>query len=99
MLAKEKLDDQRELKNQRLEREASKLNRMIEESKQTQARIADRICVLTIENKTLADDKEVLMLLLQNVYRAVHGKQHNVRGFVSQIENDSLKAKVVRILQ
>ncbi len=55
--------------------------------------------MLTIENKTTQDDKELMFMLLQHIYRAMKGKPHNIKGFLNQIESEATKAKIMRMLQ
>ena len=76
----------------------TQLRRDIEVSKDSQAKIADKICAITIENKQRQDDKEMVMILLQHIYRAVKGRQHDIKRFVRQIESDELRVRVNRML-
>jgi hypothetical protein len=75
------------------------LNKELEEMKETQIRMEDKIYGLSIQNKQRQDDKEVMVMLLPQIYKAIQGRPNNLRGYLSQLENEALKSKVQKILQ
>lgn len=40
----------------------------------------DQIFKLSIDNKEMQDDKEVMLMLLPHIYKAIHGKANNLKG-------------------
>ena len=62
-------------------------------------KMEEKIYLQSIENKQRQDDKEVLLMLLPQVYKAMNGRTHNIKGFLGQMESDALRNKVIKILQ
>lgn len=58
----------------------------------------DRIYALSIENKQRQDDKEVVMMILPHITKALQGRGHKIREYLGQIENEALKNKVLKVL-
>eukprot|EP00347_Sterkiella_histriomuscorum_P002776 403366842 len=98
MLAQEKLENQQH-QNMKSQRKIKQLKEDTEISIQTQSTLANKICAITIDNKTKQDDKEIMMILLQHIYNAIKGKKHNIRGLLNQLEIEQNKSKIIRILQ
>jgi hypothetical protein len=59
----------------------------------------DKIYMLSIDNKQRQDDKEVMVMLLPQIYKSLQGRQNNLKGYLKQIDNEGLKNKVTKILQ
>ncbi|CDW78562.1 UNKNOWN [Stylonychia lemnae] len=85
--------------NMKKQKQLQQMKADTETSVVVQAQIANKICAITIENKTKQDDKEIMMILLQHIYNAIQGKKHNIKGLLSQLEIEQNKSKVVRMLQ
>lgn len=49
--------------------------------------------------KAKQDDKDTLFMIIPQVLKALQGKSNNIRGFLSQLEDDRLKAKLGKMLQ
>lgn len=53
---------------------------------------------LSIENRQQQEDKEVILMLLPQIVKALNGRPNNIKGFLNQMENDHTKVKVQKIL-
>ncbi len=80
------------------EAKVKELEKEIQTMKETQMRMEDKIYVLSIENKQRQDDKEVMMMLLPQILKALNGRQNNIKGLLSQLENEGLKNKIQKLL-
>lgn len=98
MLAQESLENCQH-RNGRMQRQAQTMRSETEMSVQIQATLANKICAITIDNKTKQDDKEIMMILLQHIHNAIKGKKHNVKGLLNQLEIEQNRSKVIRLLQ
>jgi len=46
-------------------------------------RIEDKIYMISLENKQRQDDKEILLMLLPHIYKAIKGMQNNLKGILA----------------
>lgn len=59
----------------------------------------EKIFKLSIENKEMQDDKEIMLMLLPHIQKAIQGKGNKLREVLGQIDSEGLKNKVQRMLQ
>ena len=71
----------------------------LEEIKASQMRMEDTIYMLSIQNKQRQDDKELMLMLLPHIHKAINGKANNLKGLLQQFESDGNKNKVLKLLQ
>ena len=62
-----------------------------------QRSIEEQIYMISIENKQKEEDKEIILMLLPQVLKAINGKANNIKSFMAQFENETTKAKVVKL--
>jgi len=43
----------------------------------------DKIYMHSIENKQKQDDKEVMLMLLPHIHKAINGRSNNIKGVIS----------------
>ena len=67
--------------------------------KATQMNMEDTIYMLSVQNKQRQDDKEVMLMLLPQIHKAINGKSNNIKSFLQQFENEGLRNKVLKLLQ
>lgn len=67
--------------------------------KATQMKMEDTIYMLSVQNKQRQDDKEVMLMLLPQIHKAINGKSNNIKSFLQQFENEGLRNKVLKLLQ
>ena len=59
----------------------------------------DTIYMLSIQNKQRQDDKELMLMLLPQIHKAINGKANNIKGLLQQFEGEGLRNKVLKLLQ
>lgn len=62
-------------------------------------KMEDTIYMLSVQNKQRQDDKEVMLMLLPQIHKAINGKSNNIKSFLQQFENEGLRNKVLKLLQ
>ena len=73
----------------------------LQESKDMQMMMEDKIYMLSIDNKNRQEDKEQLIMILPIIYKAIKGQAvgPQLKQQINNIENEGLKNKVVKMLQ
>ena len=90
---KEAAQIQAQSKQSRIE----ELRKSIAEVDATQRSIEEQIYMISIENKQKEEDKEIILMLLPQVLKAIGGKTNNIKSFMAQFENEATKAKVIKL--
>ncbi len=99
MSTREQRDNQRRTGGAVKEAKISGMNKELQEIKEMQMRIEDKIYMLSLENKQRQDDKEILLMLLPHILKAIKGMPNNLKGIMAQIDSEGLKNKVMKMLQ
>ena len=99
MAVMEQRDNQRRVGVSLKEAKLRALDKDLEEVKQGQIRMEDKIYMLSLENKQRQDDKEILLMLLPHILKAIKGQPNNLKGIMQQVDSEGLKNKVMKLLQ
>ncbi len=75
------------------------MNKEVREIQDRQFDIENKICEVSFENQQSHENKEVILMLVPQIYKYLVGKQNNIRGFLNQMMEDQYKNKVVKLLQ
>ena len=64
------------------EAKVKQVTQELEEIKASQMRMEDTIYMLSIQNKQRQDDKELMLMLLPQIHKAINGKANNLTGLL-----------------
>jgi DNA repair exonuclease SbcCD ATPase subunit len=99
MAVMEQRDNQRRAGVSLKEAKLRSLHKDLEEVKQGQIRMEDKIYMLSLENKQRQDDKEIMLMLLPHILKTIKGQPNNLKGIMQQMDSEGLKNKVMKLLQ
>ena len=79
------------------EKKVQDLKIQIAEVQQRQQELEERIYKDSVANKQRHDDKDMLLLLLPQIVKEQNRKNNNIKMLLNQIQNDHLRAKVMKM--
>jgi len=64
------------------EKKIKDLKKDLQGTVETQSMLEEKIYKLSIGNKAKADDKDILLMLLPQIHKAINGRQNNIKMFL-----------------